>query len=164
MHGLARGLEHRALGVLSNGTEAHMKKFTAFEWFMVLAWFAAWVCAVCSGCDNGEGDDMSMFRGMNMGNIGGIGIALPAASAPAQGNAGMGPIIQLVKFVGVVRAADGQRALEAPQMLTAAVSAQSGTGPIVGRAVWSSGNGSPNSVYFDVPTSLVDPTGLYFGK
>jgi hypothetical protein len=150
-----------------NGTEANVekKKFTAFEWFVVLAWFAAWIIAVCSGCDaNGEGDDMSMFRGMNMGNVGGIGIALPAANAPALSKAGMGPIIQLVKFVGVVRAPDGQRALEAPKMLTAAVSVRSGTGPIVGRAVWSSGNGSPNVVYFDVPTKLVDDTSPYFGQ
>jgi len=112
----------------------------------------------------------NQFDFVQPGNVGGVGTNIPAAPAasPTAGSLlGIGPWTQLLKFVGQVRAEDGTLCAP-PSAVTVAVSVllqQSGEvnarGPFVGRVVWTSGNGAPNTAFFDIPPGVFpDPSVL----
>lgn len=92
-----------------------------------------------------------LLDGLNMTLIGGPSRQLPAAPAAAEGAAGQGAWTTLVKLPGDVgHAKDPQKIERVPLILTAAVYAQQGTGPVVGRALFGAGNGTQQIVEFDV--------------
>jgi hypothetical protein len=109
-----------------------------------------------------------LFHGENKTTIGGPFADLPPAPVAAIGAPGLGRLVTLVRFQpdtdqkhGPQHQAHGHvspmKMGPAPQVLTASVMAQYGSGPIVGVARWGAGNGSQQILEFDVQLGTPTP-------
>ena len=109
--------------------------------------------ASVNACGEGE-NDMALMDGVRAADVGGPGLLVPAAPAPATADAGgLGKPVVIFTFNADK---DGQREIEGPHTITATISAvnttgQAAAGPIVGIVEWGSGNSAQFAAEVDVP-------------
>lgn len=129
------------------------KPLTGWQKFTILAWIAIVLAVLIVGaCDAPpEEDPMNLLtRKAMMGQLGQSATRVPPAATAAKGSAGQGPPQPIVKFAGVERD---------PQVVTASVfvfdpsNGVTDYGPMVGIALWGSGNSDMHIAEFDIPGS-----------
>lgn len=91
--------------------------------------------------------------GVNPGMLGGTtAVPIPPAVAAGVGIAGQGQAVNILQFrPSNIASENGQEQNIAPEMITATVVGNGGTGPLVGIARWGSGRSGMFTMEFDIP-------------
>lgn len=100
-----------------------------------------------------------LLDGVNQSYVGGPFRVVPPATLPAVSLAGRGALVSLIKMQSDIAGKQDHLKLgRVPIVLTASVFGASGSGPLVGIALFGSGNGSQQQFEFDIQAGVPEAT------